>query len=197
MLKIGITGGIGTGKTTICKVFEVLGIPVFYADTVAKQLMHTDQLLIQDIKEVFGTEAYSENGELDRKYLASIVFNNEEHLNKLNSLVHPAVFRAHDAWINEHLQAPYVLKEAALLFESGSYKMSDYNILVISPLDLRIKRVIKRDGISEAEVKSRIDKQLSDEEKEKLTDFMLQNDESQLLIPQVLTLHQNFLKLRS
>ena len=194
MFNIGITGGIGTGKTTVCKIFEILGIPVFYADQAAKQVMHEDELLVEEIKSAFGASAYSRAGELDRKYLAGIVFNDEFQLERLNSLVHPAVFRAYDKWKGVQ-KASYVIKEAALLFESGSYKESDYNVVVTSPLELRIKRIMKRDGISVEQVKARMSKQMSEEEKVKLADFIVKNDESELLIPQVLDLHQTFLQL--
>lgn len=192
MLKIGITGGIGSGKTTVCGVFELLGIPVFYADLVAKRLMQTDQLLIGGVKQSFGAESYFPNGELDRKYLASKVFNNEEALACLNSLVHPAVFRAFDLWTKSQTSA-YVLKEAALLFESKSYLDCDHTILIKAPEHLRIERVKLRDQISEEEIRKRIRRQLPDEEKEKLAGTCLINDEKQFLIPQILELHEKFL----
>lgn len=193
MLKIGITGGIGSGKSTVAKVFEIQGIPVFYADAEAKSLMHTDELLIKDIKETFGNEAYI-NNELNRKYIADVVFSDEKELVKLNSLVHPAVFRAFDVWVAQQ-QAPYVLKEAALLFESNSYKLCDQTILVIAPEKLKIRRVIDRDSITEDQVKARINKQFSEEQGRKLADHMIINDEQHLLIPQVLQLHEHFLSL--
>jgi len=193
MLKIGITGGIGSGKTTVCRVFEVLGLPVFYADLEAKALMHTDVLLREDIIKGFGGDSYSESGELNRKYISSIVFNDNEQLAKLNALVHPAVYRAFDRWVNEQKGAPYVLKEAALLFESDSYKMCDETILVKSPEDLKVKRIMERDSITAEEVKLRMKRQLSDEQKEKLADYTIINDEHVLVIPQILTLHQHFL----
>ncbi len=195
MMKIGITGGIGSGKTTACQVFEVLGIPVFYADNAAKSLMHTDKLLRQDIIDGFGNDAYFENGELNRKHISSIVFNDDEQLAKLNALVHPAVFRAFDIWANEQKGVSYVLKEAALLFESDSYKMCDQSILVKSTEELRIRRIIQRDNSTADEVKLRMNRQLPDEKKEKLADHIIVNDEQALLIPQVLELHHHFLSL--
>jgi dephospho-CoA kinase len=192
MRKIGITGGIGSGKTTICKIFELQNIPVFYADQQAKDTMHTDTLLMEEIKAHFGNDIYSQQGVLNRSKLASIVFSDSEKLKKLNSLVHPAVFRAFDAWVEEQ-NAPYVLKEAALLFESGSYKDCDFKILVKSPEHLKMSRIVQRDLITEAEVKRRMDQQWSDEQKETLSDYILLNDEQELLIPQVLELHNNFL----
>ncbi len=193
MLKIGVTGGIGSGKTTVCRIFEVLGIPVFYADNVAKAIMHTDALLRADIIKGFGENSYLKTGELNRKHISSIVFNDEEQLAKLNGMVHPAVFRAFDAWVNDQENVPYVLKEAALLFESDSYKMCDETVLVKSPEAIRIKRIMERDHTTEDQVKLRMNKQLPDEQKEKLADHILINDEQLLLIPQVLSLHKIFL----
>ncbi|MFA6276194.1 MAG: dephospho-CoA kinase [Pedobacter sp.] len=196
MLKVGITGGIGSGKTTICKVFETLGIPVFYADAVAKQLMITDLILVEGVKEAFGAASYSPNGILNNQHLANIVFNNKAELEKLNSLVHPAVFRAFDTWEKEMPQSvPYTLKEAALLFESGSYKMCDKNILVTAPLSLKLARVMQRDGVTEAQVRARMDKQFTDEQKAKMADYFIDNTENSSVILQVLDLHQQFLSL--
>ena len=197
MLKVGITGGIGSGKTTVCKVFEILGIPVFYADVVAKTIMHTDEHLKIEIKKVFGDKSYLDNGELNRKYIAELVFQNEKELEKLNLLVHPAVFRAFDNWLITHQNAPYVLKEAALLYESQSYKMCDYSILVKSPLEIKMKRLIQRDKLTAHEIKLRMDKQFTDEQKEKYADYVLINDERQLLLPQILHLHEHFLSIKS
>lgn len=193
MLKIGITGGIGSGKTTVCKIYEVLGIPVFYADHAAKAIMNTDVLLKNDIISGFGEQSYSKKSELNSKYLSSIVFNNETELDKLNALVHPAVFRAFDIWVSEQIGVPYVIKEAALLFESESHKMCDETVLVVSPEELRIKRILERDGISSEEIRLRMKRQLTDERKQELADHVILNDEKNLLIPQVLALHQYFL----
>ncbi|KLT65616.1 dephospho-CoA kinase [Pedobacter sp. BMA] len=195
MYKVGITGGIGSGKTTVCKVFEVLGIPVFYADTEAKNIMIQDAELIAGVKLAFGEESYFEDGKLNNKHIAGIVFNNEAELNKLNGLVHPAVFRAFDAWeANVNPNVPYTLKEAALLFESGSYKMCDTTILVTAPAEVRIQRVMNRDQVTAEQVKARMDKQLSDEEKVKMANHFLINDEKHPVIEQVLALHRQFLK---
>ena len=195
MFKVGITGNIGSGKTTVSKVFELLGVPVFYADDVAKNIMVNDALLMGQIREAFGRESYFDNGELNRKHIAGIVFNDEQQLVKLNSLTHPAVFRAFDSWVADIHDAAYVLKEAALLFESSSYKMCDKTVMVTAPLDLRIKRVIQRDDISKAEVESRNARQFDEVKKIELADYVIKNDESVLVIPQVLKLHQEFLKL--
>jgi dephospho-CoA kinase len=195
MLKIGITGGIGSGKTTVCKVFEVLAIPTFYADTVAKDIMITDKILMEGILNTFGNDSYFEDGTLNNKYIANIVFNDIEQLAKLNALVHPAVFRAFDQWLlTIPPTVPYVLKEAALLFESGSYQMCDYNILVTAPKQSRITRVMQRDQVTASQVEARMDKQYTDEVKSKLADFFIANEADQSLILQVLDLHQKFLK---
>ncbi|QEM11845.1 dephospho-CoA kinase [Mucilaginibacter rubeus] len=195
MLKIGLTGNIGSGKTTVAKVFELLGIPVFYADDEAKKVMVTDEVLIEGIKQTFGAEAYFEDGSLNRKYISAIVFNNKAELEKLNALVHPAVFRAFDSFDNKHKDAPYVIREAAILFESGSYKMCDRAIMITAPLETRIARVIERDGISRADVESREARQLSQDEKIKLANDIIINDGKQLVIPQVIALHELYLSI--
>jgi dephospho-CoA kinase len=195
MLKIGITGNIGSGKTTVSKLFEILGVQVFYADDAAKNVMTTDPVLISGIKKTFGNDSYFNDGGLNRKHIAAIVFNDETELTKLNSLVHPAVFRAFDQWVAGIKNVSYVMKEAALLFESDSYKMCDYTIMVTAPIDMRINRVMQRDGLTRGEVLSRNDRQFSEEKKIGLADFVIRNDESELIIPQVLALHQEFLSL--
>ena len=190
MLKVGLTGNIGSGKTTVSKVFEVLGVPVFYADDAAKQVMVTDPLLIAGIKSAFGDAAYFDDGTLNRKYIAGIVFNDAAQLVKLNALVHPATFRAFDEWIkNIDANVPYVLKEAALLFESDSYKMCDYSITIRAPFETRVKRVVQRDGLTREEIENRESKQFTEEKKSALADYIIVNDDVQLVIPQVLELH--------
>ena len=193
-LKVGITGGIGSGKTTVCHIFELLGIPVFYADDEAKKLMISDQILVEEIKSAFGAPSYFEDGSLNRKYISDIVFKDTNQLNKLNSFVHPAVFRAMESWSSQQ-KSPFVLKEAALLFESGSYQHNKFNILVSCPLGLRIKRVMNRDKISKEKVLEIIQNQFSEERKEAMADFFIQNNEEELIISQVLDLHQKLLIL--
>lgn len=195
MLKVGITGNIGSGKTTVSKVFELLGVPVFYADDQAKNVMISDAELIAGIQQAFGQEAYFADGALNRKHIAGIVFNNDTELARLNALVHPAVFRAFDDWVALQKNAPYVLKEAALLFESNSYKMCDRSIMVTAPFELRMKRILQRDAITRTEAESRNAKQFSEEKKIALADDVICNDETQLVIPQVLALHQLYLSL--
>jgi len=190
MLKIGLTGNIGSGKTTVSKVFEVLGVPVFYADDAAKSVMVSDPILIAGIKSTFGNSSYFDDGTLNRKHIAGIVFNDAAQLAKLNALVHPATFRAFDEWVkNVKAGVPYVLKEAALLFESDSYKMCDYSITIQAPFETRIKRVMQRDHLTREEIESRESKQFSEEKKSTLADFIIVNDDMQLVIPQVLELH--------
>jgi dephospho-CoA kinase len=195
VLKIGITGGIGSGKSIVCKIFSQLGIPVYEADAAAKQLMNTDQELISNLKKEFGEKIYNSKNELNKKALAEIVFNNPHALKKLNNLVHPAVRIDFDNWINKNNSAPYVIEEAAILFESGAYKNMDYIITVSAPEDLRFKRVMMRDNVSEEHVRNISKNQMDDKEKIKLSDFEIVNDDTQLLIPQVLHLHDHFLSL--
>ena len=197
MLKVGITGNIGSGKTTVSKIFEILGVPVFYADDAAKKVMAEDPVLIDALKKEFGDESYFDDGSLNRKHIAGIVFNNESELTKLNGIVHPAVFRAFDNWVAGIKSAPYVMKEAALLFESLSYKTCDKTIMVTAPLDLRIDRVMQRDNLTRAEVEGRNAKQFSEDMKIQLADFVIRNDDTELVIPRVLELHEKFLTLSS
>ncbi|MES2107562.1 MAG: dephospho-CoA kinase [Bacteroidota bacterium] len=195
MLKIGLTGSIGSGKTTVSKAFEVLGVPVFYADDAAKKAMVTDQILIEAIKAEFGDASYLDDGALNRKHIANIVFNDGAYLARLNALVHPATFRAFDDWVKTIDNVPYVLKEAALLFESDSYKMCDYSITVTAPFETRIKRVMQRDNLTRAEIESREAKQFPEEKKAALADYIIINDDVQMVIPQVLELHAKICSL--
>lgn len=192
-LRIGLTGGIGSGKSMVSRIFELMGVPVYDADDAAKRLMNRDEELKKAIKENFGEEIYKE-GRLDRKLLASIVFNDPRKLELLNSLVHPATIRDAESWV-EKQSAPYIIKEAAIMFESGVNKMMDYVVGVSAPEELRIERVMKRDGVSRKEVLRRMQRQMDEDKKMNLCDFILVNDEKQLLIPQVLELHQKLLKL--
>jgi dephospho-CoA kinase len=196
MFKIGITGNIGSGKTTVCKVFEVLGIPVFYADDEAKKVMVNDTILIDGIKQAFGDVSYFEDGTLNRKHISGIVFNDPLQLKKLNSLVHPAVFRAFDNWIIKiDSNVPYVLKEAAILFESGSHKDCDRTIIVSAPLETRLQRVTRRDGITAEEATKRDARQFAENVKRGMADDIILNDDTELVIPQVLQLHNLYLSL--
>jgi dephospho-CoA kinase len=191
MLKVGITGGIGSGKSTVSKIFELLGVPVYYADTAAKEIMHTDAELKARVQEHFGSDIYKD-GVLDRAALGKIVFNDKEQLELLNSLVHPATIRHSDEWANRQT-TPYVLKEAALLFESGSSQSLDKIIGVFAPQPLRLLRVMKRDNVTREEVLARMNKQIDENIKMRLCDYVIHNDEQQLVIPQVLSLHETLL----
>jgi dephospho-CoA kinase len=195
MLKIGLTGNIGSGKSTISKVFKLLGIPVFDSDTEAKRVMTLDQELIAGVKSTFGNNAYLPTGELDRRYIANIVFNDPDQLLQLNALVHPAVFRAFDQWLVKYQGLPYIIKEAAILFESGSYKDCDRTIVVTAPASMRLARVTKRDHITHDEAEQREARQMPQEQKQRLADHEIRNDNTVLVIPQVLQLHQHFLTL--
>ncbi len=186
MLKVGITGGIGAGKTTVCRLFELLNVPVYYADDRAKALMTDDQELVAQIKILLGNQAYFEDGSLNRKHIASIVFKDKGKLALLNALVHPAVAKDSQIWFSQLKNTPFALKEAALLFEAGSYKELDQIITVAAPLELRIERVMKRDNVTRDAVLARIDKQLPQEEKVKQSDFVINNDTEDSLIQQVI-----------
>lgn len=188
MLKVGITGGIGSGKTTVCQVFETLGIPVFYADRAGKYLMENDKAVINSIKELFGEDIYP-GGVLNREKIAAIVFRTPEILQQLNAIVHPAVLRYGMQWM-ESQHAPYVLKEAAIFFESGSYKEMDVMIGVYAPRKTRILRVMERDQSSQEKILERMSQQMDEEEKMKRCDFVITNDNVLPVLPQVLAIHQ-------
>ena len=192
VLRIGLTGGIGSGKSTVSGIFKVLGIPVFDADTEAKLLMETDPVLRTAIIDTFGPSTYRD-GQLDRKYLASIVFKDPYKLELLNSLVHPFAIAAALNWSIQQ-KAPYVVKEAALFFEAGSAAGLDYIIGVYAPQHIRLKRVMDRDNLTRDEVMARMQRHIQEEIKMRLCDFVVMNDDQQLLIPQVLKLHEQFLK---
>jgi dephospho-CoA kinase len=192
MLKVGLTGGIGSGKSTVAHIFGVLGVPVYYADDAAKRLMEQDENLKEKISRFFGKNSYS-GEKLNREYLASAVFNNEEKLAQLNKIVHPAVIADAQRWFNSQ-KALYVIKEAALIFESGSESELDYVIGVKAPYELRLQRAKDRDHITEAEVISRMSKQMDEQAKLERCDFIIVNDEVLPLIPQVLSLHEKLLK---
>lgn len=188
ILKVGLTGGIGSGKSTVAKVFEVLGIPVYYADDAARRLMNEDETLKDELQKLFGKETYID-GKLNRKYLSGLVFNNAEKLAGLNSIVHPATFRDAGLWMQQQ-SAPYAIKEAALIFESGAQEHLDYLIGVFAPAPLRIQRVMKRDGVTRNEVMARMEKQMEESIKMRLCDYVITNDELELVIPQVVKIHE-------
>lgn len=189
MIKVGITGGIGSGKSVVCKIFQQLGILVYSADIEAKKLYDDDEVR-QKVKTIFGDSVIDKHGKLNKKALSEIIFKDNDLREKLNAIIHPAVKEHFSKWLSLHEHEKYILKEAAILFESGTNKGLDYVITVSAPSELRIKRTMQRDGIGEEEVKRRIKTQMSEEEKIKRSDFVIVNDETQLLIPQVLKIHQ-------
>jgi len=191
-LKVGITGGIGSGKTTVCRIFETLGIPVFYADDRAKALMNEDPTLITALKQSFGKDLYTE-GKLNRQLLAAKVFNDPSALQQLNQLVHPATKRDYLHWLQSQ-HAAYTIKEAALFFETGLDKDMNFLVGVSTPQELRIERVKSRSGLSETEILARIQRQMDEDEKMSRCHLVLNNDDRQALLPQVLTLHQYLLR---
>lgn len=191
MLKVGITGGIGSGKSTVCQVFETLGIPVLYADRLAKELMTADPLIREQVSRLLGPEAYSA-GQLNRSWIAQQVFGDEEKLALLNTIIHPAVGRYSAQWFYRQTSA-YAIKEAALFFESGTDKEMDLIIGVSAPYELRISRTILRDGISQRQVEERMARQMDEAEKMRRCHFVLVNDDHHSLIEQVLSLHRELM----
>ncbi len=198
---IGITGGIGSGKSIVCKVFALLGVPIYEADVRAKYLMNHNQHIKQQLKNAFGNDTYTENEELNRRFLAENVFISNEKVLLLNSIVHPEVAQDFKKWTTKKQHFDYVLNEAALMFESGSYQRMDKVITVFSPLEVRKKRIRLRDTQrTEQEIDNIIQKQLPEEEKFKKANYIIENDDKKPLLPQILTLNTifrqpNFLKL--
>lgn len=192
MIKVGLTGGMGSGKSIVGKIFNVIGIPVLDADYVAKSIMTEDETLKKKIISIFGNSAYLDSGALNRKYIADIVFKQEHKLDQLNAIVHPATISFADNWMQQQ-QAPYAIKEAALIFESGSAGHLDYIIGVFAPKHIRINRIIKRDNTSKEQILARMDRQVDDAIKIKLCDFVINNDEQQLVTTQVLQIHYSLL----
>lgn len=192
-LLVGLTGGIGSGKSTVAKIFEILGIPVYYADDRAKWLMANQPDLVESIKKEFGTESYLKDGSVNRNYLSKEVFSDPEKVKIINSLVHPAVGIDFQEWASSQ-NTPYVLKEAALIFETGNEKKLDHVINVSSPLKIRVMRILIRDPHrDEQQVNKIIDQQMPDETKNELADFVIKNVDNKLLIPQVLKVHETLI----
>lgn len=195
---VGITGGIGSGKSLICKIFSTLGVPVYSSDERAKWLLTHDDLLKEQITKQFGKEAFDQNGMLNRSYLANVIFKDEEKRQALNALVHPRVGEDFEKWRSELGAIPYALKEAALLFEIGSYKQLHKIINISAPEALRIRRVMLRDvQRSEEQVKAIIKKQWSDKQREELADYTIHNDEKRLVLPKVIKIHKQLLQVSS
>lgn len=194
MKVIGITGGIGSGKTIACRIFSKLGIPVYEADKEVHLLYDRYPEIVERIKKEISEDVVDKNGKINRKKLGEIVFENSKKLGILNGIVHPLVKTDFIKWVEKNKGYPYVLKEAAILFESGSDQDCDKIITVVSPIDLRIARLKERDNKSRAETEQIISQQMSDEERIKKSDFVIYNDEKQLIIPQVLKIHSALVK---
>jgi dephospho-CoA kinase len=192
MMRVGLTGGIGSGKTTVGRIFRTMGIPVFEADAEGRRLMAHDAALQRSIVERFGARVVNENG-IDRATLAGIVFQDTEALKELNALIHPAVRAAFDRWAREQ-RAPYVMMEAAVLAESGGHRTLDAIVVVSAPEPIRIRRVMQRDEVPEEAVRARLANQVSEAERLAIADHVIHNDDSRLVIPQVLEVHAALLK---
>ena len=192
MLRIGLTGGIGSGKTTVARIFEVLGIPVYYADDAAKRIMNEDEKLREQLIHHFGAATYTDNI-LNRSYLASVIFSDPEKTKLINSIIHPATIADAEKWMNIQ-QAPYAVKEAALIFESGAEKHLDLVIGVHASAEIRMLRTMQRDGISAEAIMARMQQQMDEEKKMSLCDIVINNNEEELLIPQVVKVHEDLLR---
>jgi dephospho-CoA kinase len=195
-LRIGITGGMGAGKSTVCKIFSQIGISIYDADSRAKWLMNNNLELKEAIRKSFGWDSYTRKDDLNRDYIAKVVFNNEEKLKNLNSIVHPAVIKDFELWTQEHKDEPYSLKEAALLFESDSYKNLHKVIVINSPIETRIERVVKRDHVKREDVLKRIENQSTDRERMEKADWIIYNDGINSLIEQAMKIHNQILEIR-
>jgi dephospho-CoA kinase len=192
-MKIGVTGGIGSGKTSVCRVFNVLGIPVYSADTEAKRIMSSDSYIMEKVRKIARKDVYS-TGTLDRIELAKLIFNDQSILKQINKIVHPVVFENFKAW-TKTIIAEYVILEAAILFESGASDVVDKTILVIAPIEERIERVIRRNNLTKDQVLDRIKNQMTDEDKIKLSDYVVSNSEHEMIIPPILNIHAEILSL--
>lgn len=187
--KVGITGGIGSGKTTVCKIFEFLGVPIFYSDEVAKNILVTNQSVIRQIQEVFGEEAYNLDSTYNKQFVASKIFNDRSLLLKLNSIIHPIVIEENLIWNNKYKDSPYIINESALIFESNKYKLFDKIIVVYCPEYIKIDRVMKRDNLNKDQVQERIKNQLADIEKIRLSDMVIINNNEISLLSQIHYIH--------
>jgi dephospho-CoA kinase len=190
-MKLGVTGGIGSGKTSVCRVFGVLGIPVFSADPEAQIIMNHDESIMSGINNIAGKNLYSE-GRLNREELASLIFNDPEMLGRVNSLVHPIVFQHFKSWA-ENQTTPYVIMEAAILFESGASNLVDRVATVIAPVEERISRVIRRNKLSRQQVEERIRNQMDDDLRIKMSDYIINNSENEMIIPAIIGIHEDIL----
>jgi dephospho-CoA kinase len=194
-LKVGITGGMGAGKSMVAEIFRTFGIPIYNADLMAKKLMDNHPALKESIRATFGEGSYID-GHLNRSFLAQTIFSSEENLARMNELVHPVVINDYENWHRAHSLKLYTIKEAALLFESGSYKDLDKIILVLAPLTIRLQRILLRDQHrTRADIENIMARQMNDKDKKKLADFIIINDEHKMVIPQVLDIHDKLLNV--
>lgn len=184
-MKIGITGGIGSGKTFICNIITKMGFPVFYSDLEAKWLMENDEALITELKELIGDEAYNKEQKINKQIIANFIFKNPNNRFKINDLVHPKVFDYFNNWCLQYDATTLLFNESALLFETGSYKRFDKTILITAPFETRVSRIKSRDNLSDVEIQNRIQSQLPDEEKIKLADYVINNTDDELLLPKI------------
>ncbi|MDF1549446.1 MAG: dephospho-CoA kinase [Bacteroidales bacterium] len=194
MIKVGLTGSIGSGKSLISSIFSKLGVPVFDSDSSAKELYKSDSILKDLIQDAFGKESYLDSGDLNKKFIAKVIFNDKKKLNLINQIVHPRVKLDFEKWLTENNKAKYVIKEAAILIESGAYKHMDKIIVVSAPLELRIERVIQRDNLNEPEIRKRINNQLSEDDLLKFADFVISNNGKDAVLPQILKIHKQLIK---
>lgn len=189
---VGLTGGIGSGKTTVAKIFAHLGIAIYDSDSAAKRIMDTDDELKHQLQTLIGTDVLDENRLINKPFLAKLIFNDDTLLAKVNGLIHPAVGRDFKNWVAKQ-DSKYVIKEAAILYESQAYKACDKVVVVTAPQEMRIERVMKRSGISREEVEDRMAKQWPDEKKVELADYVIYNDQSKSIIKQVLVIHEDLI----
>lgn len=191
-LKIGLTGGIGSGKSMVCRIFRILGVPVFEADQEARSLLNTNADVRLALKAILGDAIFTSNGNVDRKKMAELVFRDSGVLQQVNAVIHPAVRKIFDDWCARQ-EAPYVLQEAAILYESGGYQAMNLNIVVSAPEELRISRVMARDEVSRKQVVVRIANQWPDEKKLSMADFIIHNNGNEFLVTQVIHIHHKIL----
>jgi dephospho-CoA kinase len=191
-LKIGITGGIGSGKSLVCQIFKALKVPVFEADKESKDIIDSDPATREALRELLGNRIFGTDGRINRHVMAGIIFNDQELLLKVNAIIHPAVRHRFNRW-HAGQKSRYIIQEAAILFESGVFRLMDMNIMVTAPEEMRIRRVMQRDGVTKEKVYERMKNQWPEDDKVALADYIIRNDESQSLIQQVLKIHQKIL----
>lgn len=193
MIKVGLTGNIGSGKTLVCQAFEAIGIPVFNADLEARKILNSKEI-VEEIRSLFGNHVVDEKNEINRKALAAVVFKSAQELEKLNQLIHPKLRDTFNDWSLNHLEYQYIIQEAAILFENNFNEMMDKTITVSAPREIRLERVMKRDDAKMEDVLERMNSQWPDGKKEALSDFVIINDGNQMIIPQILEIHQKLSK---